>query len=72
MAERTQLETFDQRIIEFQIRSGNLSKKDYERYLKSLPNDEDNVDYIEVFEEEASSSAVNMPELTFVAAESNE
>lgn len=53
---------FDLRILELNLREGKFKPKDYESYLKSLPNNESNAEYIEVFEEETSSTADTMPE----------
>lgn len=33
---------FDQRVVERNIRAGLITRKDYEKYLKSLDDDEDN------------------------------
>lgn len=33
---------FDRRVVEKNIRAGLITQKDYERYLKSLEDDEDN------------------------------
>ncbi len=73
MAEREHLERYDQRLIEFHLRSGTLSKKDYEQYLKKLPDSESIADYIGPFEEEKPNVANEAePLLTFTAAESED
>lgn len=51
MAEHFQLAKYDYRIIDYLIRSGNVSQKDYDAFLKSLPDSENNASYIEVYEE---------------------
>ena len=51
MAERFPLAQYDYRTIDYLIRAGIISQKDYESFLKSLPDNEDNVAYIEVYEE---------------------
>ena len=57
---------FDVRLIEYQKRVGKLDPKEYEAYLKHLPDDEERATYIEVFEEPATDEASSTPEaLTF-------
>jgi hypothetical protein len=51
MAERFPLAQYDYRIAEYLIRSGILSQKDYDAFLNSLPDSENNASYIEVYEE---------------------
>lgn len=51
MAERFQLAQYDYRTVEYLIRSGTVSQKDYDAFLKSLPDSENNASYIEVYEE---------------------
>ncbi len=65
-------EMYDLRTLEQLVRRGVVSPKDYQAYLKTLPNSEPNADYIEVFEEPASPSDPTVPEgkLTFQPAES--
>lgn len=41
----------DRRILELQLRSGKLSKKEYQKYLSSLPDSESEAEYIEISEE---------------------
>jgi hypothetical protein len=62
---------YDLRTLEQFLRSGKISQKDYDAYLKSLPDSESNADYIEVFEEPVSSTDPTQPEgtLTFRPAE---
>jgi hypothetical protein len=64
---------FDLRILELNLREGKFKPKDYESYLKSLPNSESNAEYIEVFEEETPSEENTMPEgqLAFSMAETH-
>ena len=51
MAERFPLAQYDYRIVDYLIRAGIVSKKDYEAFLKSLPDSDNNAAYIEVYEE---------------------
>ena len=51
MAERFPLEQYDYRIVDYLIRAGTMNRKDYDSFLKSLPDDENNASYIEVYEE---------------------
>lgn len=62
---------YDLRTLEHLIRKGAVSPKDYQAYLKTLPNSESNAEYIEIKEEPASSSDPTMPEgkLTFQPVE---
>lgn len=43
---------FDLRLIERNLRDGIISKNDYEKALKDIPDESHNVRYIEVFEED--------------------
>lgn len=73
MAEREDLGRYDQRLVEFHLRSGTLNKKDYEQYLKKLPDSESVAEYIEPFQEEEGPSSAGSARslLTFTAAESD-
>lgn len=51
MAERFPLTQYDYRIVDYLIRAGIMSQKDYDSFLKSLPDSENNASYIEVYEE---------------------
>lgn len=51
MAERFQLAQYDYRIVNYLIRAGIVSQKDYDSFLKSLPDNENNASYVEVYEE---------------------
>lgn|GEM_PF-1991987 len=42
---------FDLRTIERLLREGTIEKKEYEEFLKKLPDDESNADYTDVYEE---------------------
>lgn len=73
MKQQMDLELFDQRILEQRLRHGAISKKDYEKFLKSLPESKDNIDYIEVFEEEPKSEeGSNSSRLTFAPVDTGE
>ncbi len=52
----TQEGTFDLRILDYSISNGLLSQKDYENYLKSLPDEEGNYEFVQVKEEEEEES----------------
>lgn len=60
---------FDVRLIQRNMRSGSMQKKDLEAHLKSLPDDENNAEYIEIAEEttldETQSANIG---LTFTSA----
>lgn len=62
---------YDLRTLEQFLRSGKISQKDYESFMKSLPNSEANADYMEVYEEPVSSTDPTQPEgsLAFSMAE---
>ena len=62
---------FDLRTLRLNLREGKLKSKDYESYLKSLPNSESNAEYIEVYEEEVAHDEPTQPEgsLAFSMAE---
>lgn len=51
MAERIPLAQYDNRIVHYLIRADLVSQKDYDAFLKSLPDSENNASYIEVYEE---------------------
>ena len=42
---------FDLRVIERRLREGTIEQKEYNDYLKKLPDDADNADYTEFYEE---------------------
>lgn len=62
---------YDLRTLEQFLRDGMITQKDYNAYLKSLPNSEENADYIEVYEEPVSTTDPTHPEgtLAFSMAE---
>jgi len=51
MAERYPLAQYDYRIVHYLIRAGIVTQKDYDAFIKALPDNESNADYIEVYEE---------------------
>ena len=51
MAERSPLAQYDYRIVNYLIHAGIVSQKDYDSFLKSLPDNENDASYIEVYEE---------------------
>ncbi|HPQ80799.1 MAG TPA: hypothetical protein PLZ86_03645 [bacterium] len=42
---------FDLRVVEREIAKGLLDRREYDSYMKALPDDEPFADYIEVYEE---------------------
>lgn len=58
---------FDLRLVEREIREGKVDPKDYEAYLKKLPDDGQNAEYVEVFEEPVPEEATphRADDLTF-------
>lgn len=66
MAEREEFENFDVRLVDYNLRCGRLSKKDYEQHLRKLPNSEEHADYLNAFMEPHKA----VPRLTFTADES--
>ena len=67
--EPTQLEEqiFDLRIIERRLRDRRTERKEYEAFLAGLPDEEANVDYMEVKIDEASSGTGADNDLTFTS-----
>jgi len=43
---------FDNRLVERYMRDGEVDRKEYEKYLKGLPDEVSKTRYVEVFEEE--------------------
>jgi hypothetical protein len=58
---------FDVRIADRLLREGKISRKDYEAYLKSLPDEESRGEYVEVFEEESDVPTPAAEDLTFTS-----
>ena len=57
---------FDTRLIKQKMRKDQFRKEEYETYLKSLPDEEANIRYIEVYEEPRDEETPFIPEdLTF-------
>jgi len=71
MTKAREEETYDLRTLEHNIREGAIDPKDYQAYLKTLPNSESNAEYVEIYEEPASTTETTQPEssLTFRPAE---
>lgn len=61
------LEQFDLRTLEHHLRSGALTKKEYESYLKKLPDSKSNAEFIEITEEKGKEEKTSG--LTFAPAE---
>lgn len=58
-------ERFDLRVLELKIRKGELTQEEYDAFLKKLPNDEGNAEYIEVYEEAEGEVKTRPENLTF-------
>jgi hypothetical protein len=66
---KTDERQFDLRIVERRLAKGQLDPKEFESYLKNLPDEEPNADYIEVYEEPpAEELTPHIDELTFTSA----
>jgi hypothetical protein len=48
---KTEEAKYDLRVIERHLREGLIEKKEYDDFLKRLPDDEANADYSEIYEE---------------------
>lgn len=51
MAKENKEPLYDTRLIERNLRKGRLDPKDYEAYLKKLPDDSNRCEYMEITEE---------------------
>ena len=72
MKEKELLGRFDYRLLEQRVRAGKVDKKDYQAFIKSLPDSESNADFIEVYEEEVQEPAdLDSLSLTFAPADHN-
>ena len=49
---------YDERIVERHIKEGTLSKKEYEKYLKSLPDSEEKGEVLIIEEDEIAEEEV--------------
>jgi len=58
---------YDLRILDRELRDGKISRKDYDAYLKSLPDDESRAEYVEVFEEGSDIPTPVEGDLTFTS-----
>jgi hypothetical protein len=54
---------FDTRVIERQLKKGLLSRKDYDAYLKQLPNDEDNFEIVPIVDESTETASFTEDEI---------
>lgn len=60
---------YDLRVVERRLRHGQLDSKEYEAYLKALPDDEAKADWVEVYEEPPLEELTpHIDELTFTSA----
>lgn len=64
-------QVYDLRTLEQLIREGTIDPKNYQSYLKTIPDCSSNADYVEVYEEPAATDEITAPEggLTFRPAE---
>jgi len=58
---------YDIRVLDRELREGKISHKDYEAYLKSLPDEESRGEYVEVFEEGSDVPTPAEGDLTFTS-----
>jgi len=58
---------FDTRTINHNIRDGRINDSDYQKYLKSLPDDSDNATQLEIEEGPAADEPTPCAEPTFTA-----
>ena len=66
---KTEDNQFDLRVVERRIAKGQLDPKEYDSYLKGLPDDEAHADFIDVYEEPpAEEPTPHVDELTFTSA----
>lgn len=57
---------FDLRTLEMKMRRGDVTREEYEAFLKKIPNDESKAEYIEVFEEKTGDELTpHVERLTF-------
>ena len=52
-------QTFDLRTLEFQLHRGIITQKEYDQYLKSIPNDEGNYEEVVMQEDPEESDQDN-------------
>ena len=71
MKKEMTLKEYDLRTLEHKMRKEVISKKDYEDFLKSIPDSTDNADYIDAYMEPESdvSGDEPTPALTFEPAD---
>lgn len=64
-------QVYDLRTLEQLIREGAVDPKEYQSYLKTIPDCSSNADYVDVYEEPVASDDSTIPEtgLTFRPAE---
>lgn len=48
-------QAYDLRTLDFQVRRGTITQKEYDQYLKSLPDDEGNFEEVIMKEDEEAS-----------------
>lgn len=54
---------FDTRIIERRLKKGLVSQKEYDTYLKQLPDDKDNFDVVPIEDENAQGATLSEEEI---------
>ncbi len=71
MTKAREEQTYDLRTLEHLIRKGTVDPKDYQAFLKTLPDSALQAEYIEVYEEPDPTEETTLPEsgLTFRPAE---
>jgi len=59
---------FDKRLVEQNIKHGMVTKGDYDKAINDLPDESDNIQYIEVYEEKVQDEMDDDNILTFTSA----
>ena len=59
---------FDKRLVEQNIKHGMITKDDYDKAMNDLPDESDNIQYIEVYEEKVQDEMDDDNILTFTSA----
>lgn len=63
MAQDTNEKLFDTRIVERNLKKGLVPQKEYETYLKKLPDEKDNFDLVPIEDENAQDSNLSEEEI---------
>ena len=51
---------FDKRLLEINLKSGNITQSEYDQHIQALPDDEANAEKLELGKEEAESTMETM------------